>query len=292
MWIIKYKKIFLSFSAMLVIGAIVVTAVFGIQTTIEFAGGSVTEVVYETRPELDQVKTILDGFDFEAQVQNFGEHGVIIRTRELTEADRGVLLAALEINEQVPELERFSTIGPTIGQELRRKAILALILVALAIVIYIAFVFRRVSKPVSSWKYGVIAIIALLHDVLIPIGIFALLGREVGTLFVVGLLSILGLSVNDTIVVFDRVRENLGDADHPEEDFDTIVGQSLQQTIARSINTSLTLLVVLITLFVAGPPATRDLALVLFIGTILGTYSSIFVASPLLTLFKPKTTGK
>lgn len=288
MWVIKYKKFFLAFSALLVIASIVIVAVKGLSLTVEFAGGTVTEVAYEDRPDIEVVKDALAGFDFEAQIQNFGEQGVIIRTRELTEADRGVLLAALELNDQVPELERLNTVGPTIGKELRSKAILSLILVAFAIVLYVAFVFRKVSKPVSSWKYGVLAVVALLHDVIIPLGIFALLGKEVGTLFVVGLLSILGLSVNDTIVVFDRVRENLREDDDPEEDFDDIVGTSLSQTFARSINTSLTLLVVLVALWVTGPDATKDLALVLFIGTLVGTYSSIFLASPLLTLWKPK----
>lgn len=289
MWIIKHKKIFLLISAALVLASIIVTVAKGINLSIEFTGGSVTEVSYNERPEIEMIKTALSGFDFSAQIQNFGENNVIIRTRELSEADRGVLLAALEIEEQVPTLERFNTVGPTIGKELRSKAILALILVMAAIVLFVAFVFRRVSKPISSWKYGLIAVLALLHDVIIPLGIFALFGKEVSTLFVVGLLSILGLSVNDTIVVFDRIRENLRNGqDEAVENFDATVGTSLRQTIARSLNTSLTLVVVLLALWIVGPVATRDLALVLLIGTILGTYSSIFVASPLLALWNKK----
>lgn len=271
------------------LASIVVIAVKGLDLNIEFTGGSITEVSYEERPSVDLVKSALTAFDFEAQVQNLGDSSVIIRTRELAEADRGVLLAALEIDGQVPELERLNTIGPTIGKELREKAILSLILVAIAIVLFIAFAFRRVAKPVSSWKYGVIAVIALLHDVLIPLGVFSLLDKEIGTLFVVGLLSILGLSVNDTIVVFDRIRENLQEhKDDAEESFNSIVGISLRQTIARSINTSATLIAVLLALVLVGPFATRDLAFVLLIGTVLGTYSSIFLASPLLTLLTKK----
>jgi preprotein translocase subunit SecF len=248
------------------------------------------EVSYDERPMLGEVNQVLDGFDFQHNVQPFGESSLIIRTRELSEADRGVLEAAIAIDGHEPNVERFNAVGPSIGKELRTKAIIALTLVAVAIVLFVALVFRHVSKPVSSWKYGIIAVFALLHDVLIPLGIFALLDKDITSLFVVGLLSILGLSVNDTIVVFDRIRENLRDQNEedPYESFDNTVGSALKQTITRSINTSLTLVVVLLVLWIVGPFATRDLALVLLIGTVLGTYSSIFLASPLLVFWKGK----
>ena len=284
MFIIKNKWIFIAIATLLSITAIVVVSVKGLNLGIEFTGGSVVEVSYEQAPDLETVNTALSGFDFNALVQPFGEDGYIIRTRELTEADRGVLLAAIEIGEQVPQLERFNTIGPTIGSELRSKALLSIILVALAIIIFIAFAFRKVAEPVSSWKYGMIAVVALAHDVLIPLGIFALLGKEATTLLVVGLLSIIGLSVNDTIVVFDRTRENLNEnkSENNKEPFAQTVGRAIMQTMARSINTSLTLIAVLAALLVFGPAATKDLALVLLLGTFCGTYSSIFLASPLL----------
>ena len=284
MFIIKQKWVFIIIAAVLSLAAIVVISVKGLNLGIEFTGGSIVEVSYDQAPALADVNAALSGFDFNSLVQPFGENGYIIRTRELTEADRSMLLAALTTDEHVPQLERFNTIGPTIGSELRSKALLSIILVALAIILFIAFAFRKVTKPVSSWKYGIIAVIALVHDVIIPLGIFALLGKEATTLLVVGLLSIIGLSVNDTIVVFDRTRENLSDnhSEKNKEPFSQTVGRAIKQTMARSINTSLTLIVVLIALMAFGPHATQDLAFVLLLGIIFGTYSSIFLASPLL----------
>jgi len=287
MFIIRHKWIFVGIATFLVVASIVVIVIKGLNPGIEFAGGTVAEISYETAPSSSEIATALVGFDFSPIVQPYGDKHYIIRTRELSETDRGMLLAALEINGQTPSLERFNTIGPTVGKELRSKAILAVILVALAIILFIAFAFRKVTEPVSSWKYGIIAVVALVHDVIIPLAIFALLGREANTLLVVGLLSILGLSVNDTIVVFDRIRENLtiNQSDRVAESFSVTVGRAITQTMVRSINTSMTILFVLAVLFFWGPAATQDLALVLFLGTFFGTYSSIFVASPLLVMW-------
>lgn len=287
MFIIRYKKIFLSIALVLVLASAVIFAIKGLDVSVDFTGGSVVEVSYDTPPAAPVVQQALGAYDFNASVQQLGENNYIIRTRELSEADRGVLLAALEVDGSTPSIERFNTVGPTIGKELQQKAIIALVLVAIAIVLYIAFVFRKVSEPVSSWKYGLIAVAALVHDVIIPVGIFALFDIPVSSLFVVGLLSILGLSVNDTIIVFDRIRENLknNQEEKVEESFADTVGRALRQTMARSINTSITLLVVLGALFAVGPVATRELSLVLLIGTFFGTYSSIFIASPLLVLW-------
>ncbi len=290
MFIIKNKWIFITIAAILSLAAVVVISVKGLNLGIEFTGGSIVEVSYEEAPELATVNAALAGFDFNALVQPFGDDGYIIRTRELTEADRGVLMASLELNEQIPQLERFNTIGPTIGSELRSKALLSIILVAIAIIFFIAFAFRKVAEPVSSWKYGLIAVMALAHDVIIPLGIFALVGKEATTLLVVGLLSIIGLSVNDTIVVFDRTRENLNEnaSENNKESFAKTVGRAIRQTMARSINTSLTLIAVLSALLIFGPDATKDLAFILLLGTFFGTYSSIFLASPLLVAWNKK----
>jgi preprotein translocase subunit SecF len=180
----------------------------------------------------------------------------------------------------------FDSIGPSVGKELTSKAIMAIILVSLAIICFIAFAFRKVSKPVSSWKYGIIAVITLFHDVAIPVGVFTLLshfqGVEVDTLFVVAVLTILGLSVSDTIVVFDRIRENL--RNRVSTSFDETVGRSLEQSYVRSICTSLTVILVLLSLFFFGPSSTKYFALMLTAGMFFGTYSSIFLASPLLVL--------
>jgi preprotein translocase subunit SecF len=287
MFVIRNKWIFIAIAGILGLLALGVILVKGINMGIEFTGGSIVEVSYTELPTLDQVNTAIADFDDHAVVQPFGDHGYVIRTQELTESDREILLQSLEINGQSPQLERFNTVGPTIGKELRAKALWAMILVLLAIVFFIAFAFRQVSEPVSSWKYGIIAIITLAFDVIIPLGIFVLLGKEATTLLVVGLLSILGLSVNDTIVIFDRIRENLKDnlENKGKEKFDVLIGKAIKQTMARSINTSLTLVLVLVALVVFGPTATQDLALVLLLGTFFGAYSSIFLASPLLIVW-------
>ncbi|MBU2575577.1 protein translocase subunit SecF, partial [Patescibacteria group bacterium] len=189
----------------------------------------------------------------------------------------------------VVEEMRFESIGPIIGQELQDKAVRAILTVLIAIVLYIAWAFRKVSDPVSSWKYGITAIIALAHDVIIPTGIFVVLGVlynvEIDILFVTAVLTILGFSVNDTIVVFDRTRENLA-RDHHKHDFDWIVNKSVNETIRRSIYTSFTTFVVLFAIYLYGGDTIKNFALALMIGVVVGTYSSIFLASPLLVVWE------
>lgn len=295
MFVVKYRKFFVGLSLLLMVVSAALVGKFGMNYGIDFTGGSVLEVSYAgERPEMDVLRQAVAEAGFtDARVQVFGEDSVIVRSPELDDTARGEMVAALSLGDtESVTMERFNTVGPTIGKELREKALIALIVVALAIIVFVAYAFRKVSKPVSSWTYGLAAVIALVHDVIIPIGIFALLGKEIDTLFVVGLLSILGLSVNDTIVVFDRIRENISAHGKKGKEamrhFDRVVGDSLKQTVARSINTSLTLVVVLAVLLTVGPVATRELALVLLIGTIVGTYSSIFFASPLLLAFVSK----
>ncbi len=289
--IIKYKKIFLGISTALVLAALVVIGIKGLDYGIEFTGGAVLEMSYSERPEIDSVKKALTENGFDVDVQKFGENSYVVKTQDVSEEGRKSLIKAMKSVGTEPSVERFNSIGPSVGRELRTKSLYALIFVSLGIVLFVAYAFRHVSKPVSSWKYGVVAVIALLHDIIIPIGILTLLGTEINTLYVVGLLSILGLSVNDTIVVFDRIRENLGHNNETKtkEAFDDTVGHAINSTIARSIFTSLTLVVVLFALYYVGPVATRTLALVLLLGTVVGTYSSIFLASPLLTYMTGKS---
>lgn len=196
------------------------------------------------------------------------------------------------INQQVIEVpdvleERFETIGAAISAHLRERSMYAAVGVVLAIIIYIGYAFRRVSKPVQSWKYGVAAIIALVHDVVITMGVFAVLGHyfgvEIGIPFVVALLTIMGYSVNDTIVVFDRVRENL--IKRGSDKFDETVNMGVTQSITRSINTALTTLLVLVALFVFGGDSIHYFSLALIVGITVGTYSSIFLASPILVVW-------
>lgn len=289
MFIIKNKFIFLTISAIIVLGSIAAVLVYGLRLGIDFKGGTLLEVNYTAgRPDTSLVAGVLqkDALS-DAVVQEEGTTGLSVKSRPLSETERTTLVSDLSIEGKYPLTQTsFTSIGPSVGRELSKKAIVAVIVVVIAIVLYIAFAFRGVSKPVSSWKYGLIAIATLVHDIAIPSGVFALLGHfqgaEVNTLFVVALLTVLGISVSDTIVVFDRIRENL--KNHTASTFSETVGKSLNQTFVRSINTSLTVILVLLCLFFFGPAATKDFALVLIVGMFFGTYSSIFVASPLLVI--------
>ncbi|MBP9711996.1 MAG: protein translocase subunit SecF [Candidatus Pacebacteria bacterium] len=289
MFIIKHKKIFIAISTLLVIASIISLFVFGLKVGIDFKGGALMEVVYENnRPTQVDIESSLAKLDLGAVlVQPTGDTGYIIKTRDITEAEHLSILSLLATGGQKIEEKSFNSVGPSVGAELTRKAIIAIVLVSLAIICFIAFAFRRVSKPVSSWRYGFIAIVTLLHDVIIPVGMFVVLshyyGAELDTLFVVAVLTILGLSVSDTIVIFDRIRENLKNATGNVKDkFSEIVGVSVEQSFARSIATSLTVILVLLALFFFGPSTTRYFALMLTTGMFFGTYSSIFLASPLL----------
>jgi preprotein translocase subunit SecF len=291
MWVIKNRKIFLALSGLFVLGALFLVFIDGLKFGIEFKGGSLMEVEYvDERPEINLINSEVEKLSFgEFLVQPTEEKGVFIKTRNLQEDERVSLVSALSFDGQKEIVEKsFTSIGPSVGRELERKSLIALIVVSIAIILFIAYTFRAVSKPVSSWKYGIIAIITLLHDVIIATGAFALMGKlmgaEVDTLFVVALLTILGLSVNDTIVVFDRVRENL--SRKVSEDFKVVVGKSLDETFTRSINTSVSTIIVLIALFIWGPETTKVFAMTLAVGMFFGSYSSVFLASPLLVLFE------
>lgn len=299
MFIIKHKKIFLGVSILLVLLSFISLVVFGLNPGIDFKGGAITEVVYEgLRPSQEKVITDLESLNLgTVLVQPTGEQGYIIKSRDLNEVEHGVLLAKLNEGGSLAKETGFNSIGPTVGKELTRKAIVAVVLVSLAIICFIAFAFRGVSRPVSSWKYGLIAIITLLHDVLIPVGIFAVLshytGVELDTLFVVAVLTILGLSVSDTIVIFDRIRENLNkEANIAKANFSEIVGRSLSQSFVRSISTSLTVILVLLALVFFGPESTKYFAIMLTAGMFFGTYSSIFLASPLLVFTSERQVQK
>ncbi len=292
MFVLKYKKIFIGLSVTLVVLSLILLFVFGLRVGIDFKGGALSEVVYTTeRPESAALNEPLNALGFgPVLLQPTGDKGYLIKTRDLSDSEHKLLLEVLSQKNKYPLSEQsFNSIGPSVGKELTRKAIFSVVLVSLAIILFIAFAFRKVSRPVSSWKYGIIAIITLLHDVIIPVGIFVLLshylGVEADTLFVVAILTILGLSLSDTIVIFDRIRENLRDqALHSKMKFGEIVGKSLDQSYARSIATSLTVILVLLALFFFGPATTKYFALMLAAGMFFGTYSSIFLASPLLVL--------
>lgn len=295
MFIIKNRKIFYIFSGVLIISSFISLLVWGLQLGIDFKGGSVIEVRYtETRPETEIIRNNMATLAEKISLGNYvlqtvGDTDYSIKSRLVTDAERQQIENAFSNNgEMKTELKRVNSIGPLIGKEAAQKAIISVILVILFIVLFITFAFRKVSLPVKSWKYGLMAVVALAHDVIIPIGVFSILGHylgyEVDTLFVTALLVILGFSIHDTIVVYDRIRENLSHSNHDKDkkSFEVIVGESVSQTFIRSVNTSMSTILALIVLYFLGPEATKHFSLALIIGVAVGTYSSIFIASALL----------
>lgn len=296
MFIIKHRTIFFTIAALVVGASVLATAIFGIRPSIEFTGGTLIEIGYgNARPDKALLEEKFEALDVDLgaySLRPFGDDAFLLRVRELTVEERAAVMDAATLDGTVkPELRRQNTVGPTIGGELQNKAFVALGVVILMTIVYVAFAFREVSEPVSSWKYGLIAIVTLVHDVVVPMGVFAVVGHYVGAaeadvLFVTALLTILGYSVNDTIVIFDRIRENLKknkDAE-VEEDFRITVGNSLEQTFVRSFNTSVTVLFVVVAILLFGGSATFYFALALTAGVVAGTYSSLFLAAPLLVL--------
>lgn len=287
MKIINNRKIFYAFSSILVVASLVSLVVWGLNPGVDFTGGTLIDVAYSSgRPDQAAVIEALQAIDPTVSVRPSGENEFIIRMKAIDENEHAAVKDALTLGGTAQPIEKtFDSIGPILGREALVKAYWSIALVILGIVLYITFAFRKVSEPVSSWKYGLVAIAALVHDVIIPTGVFSILGHfagyEVDTLFVTALLVILGFSVHDTIVVFDRVRENLRHAS-AKKPFAEVVGESISQTFTRSINTSMTTLIALVVLYFVGGPSTQHFSLVLIIGIAAGTYSSIFIGSPLL----------
>lgn len=297
MFIIRYRRLFVSLSTALVLACVVAVSVFGLKPSIDFTGGTLLEVSRGTA-EQASVETLVEAVASGPASVRPTNDTFIVRTATLSPDQIATIEAALAETGSGATLIRTSTIGPSLGEELFQKALIAILLVSLGIMLFIAVAFWRVSKPVSSWVYGLVTLGTLAHDVLIPAGVFALLGVfagvEVDALFVVALLTVLGYSVNDTIVVLDRVRENLkrNQEQNRHEEFERTVGRSLTQTYARSINTSLTTIVVLLALFFFGGSQTEDFALALLLGVAAGAYSSIFFAAPLLVMIGERTKKK
>ncbi|TSC70037.1 MAG: preprotein translocase subunit SecF [Parcubacteria group bacterium Gr01-1014_46] len=288
MFIVNNRKFFFVLSAVLVLGSIASIWMYGFNLGIDFKGGSILEVSYtNTRPELETVKTGLDNLGLGNYILTpSGDKNFVLKTRDLSPTEKVVVMGAFQKDpSNVAKEERFNSLGPVVGSQLKNKAMVAISIVIICIVLFITFAFRKVSQPVASWKYGLATIVALAHDVIIPTGIFVAWthfnGGEIDLLFVTALLAILGYSVHDTIVVFDRVRENLREGNN-KKSFQETVGESVTQTFGRSINTSLTIFISLAALYFLGGETTKDFAFVLLVGVIAGTYSSIFVASPLL----------
>lgn len=282
---VKYSKFYYAISGILIAAAIVSLFVYGLRFGIEFTGGSTMEVDFqEQRPTNEEIKESLRGFNLgEIIIQPFGSKGAILQFEGVDEKTHQQILS--ELNKLTLTQEKsFQYIGPSVGQELRNKTLLASILALLAITLYISFAFRKVSKPVSSWKYGITSLIALSHDILIPLGVFSVLGMmynvEITIPIIAALLTVLGFSVHDTIVIFDRIRENILRRGMGE--FEETVNLSLNQTVGRSISTVFSTLIVLMAVFFFGGETLRYFSLALIIGIASGAYSSIFIAGPLL----------
>lgn len=314
MFAITYRKIFLAIATVVMVGSALIVLTLGLKPGIDFTGGSLTEVVYTEAPAQSAIEEglaplELGGISVRETIADDGRAGYIIRTRDLTDDERTSLDETISSVGSEADIIRYTSIGPVIGQELKDKAGWAVFGVVSIIVLYVAFAFAGIGTPVSSWVYGMITILVLVHDVLLPTAVMSLLGHFVGTevdvLFVMAVLAVLGYSVNDTIVVFDRVRENLklNRTEHRKKHtepgglvreevtytltkpYDEIVGSAVSETMARSINTSLTTLLALLALYFFGGATTQTFTLVLLVGVIAGTYSSICIASPFVVTY-------
>jgi preprotein translocase subunit SecF len=281
----KYRTIYFIFSAILIAGSITAIVMYGLKPGIDFTGGSILEISYQTdRPSNEEINKELSGIDLGlASIQPTGDKGVILRMKEISSDTHNEVLNRLGKDENKIEEIRFEAIGPTIGNELRSKTVIVAVLALLAMFIYIALAFRRIQRPLKSWQYGVSTIVTLFHDIIIPLGVFAVLGKyygvEITIPIIAALLTVLGSSINNTIVVFDRMRENLL---RGGESFEEIADRSLNQTLTRQLNTSLTILFTLFALYLFGGETLKYFALALILGTVAGTYSSFFVSGPLL----------
>ena len=279
--IVKYRKIYFFFSFLVILSSIVVLFLFGLKAGIDFTGGSILELEYiEERPKNEKILADLEGIDIgTVTIQPVDQKGVILRMRDISEENHQEILLALEGAEE----KRFESIGPVIGRELKEKTRIVVVLALFSMIAYIALAFRRVQKPVKSWEYGIISVFALFHDLLIPLAVFSVLGElylvEISIPVITAFLAVLGYSINNTVVVFDRIRENIFRRDLS---FEEIVNKSISQTLTRQINTSLTTLFVALSIFFFGGETLKYFALVLVIGITAGTYSSIFLAGPIL----------
>ena len=283
---LKHRKIYYTLSLVLVIASVISLASFGLNFGIDFTGGSIMDIEFrDGRPSHEEIRFALGETDLgEIIIQDIGDAGLILRFKNIEETVHADVSEKLKSLGEFDE-RGFQSIGPVIGEETKRKSIWAVSLVFIMILVYVAWAFRRVSFPLKSWKYGVVALITLFHDVLITVGIFSVIGHflnvEVGAPFIAALLTILGYSVNDTIVIFDRIRENVL-RQGSIFNFADVINRSVKQTYVRSLNTSLTTLFVLLAIFFFGGVTIKYFVLLLIIGVTVGTYSSLFLASPLL----------
>jgi preprotein translocase subunit SecF len=296
--IIGKKWLYFLFSGLIILPGLISLALWGVRPAIDFSGGTLIEVQsprFKVQSEKDELKKIIEAQKIEiGSITHSGDDSYLLRLKPIDKSQNDKLQE--EMVKQFGEIKeiRFETVGPSIGRETTENAIKAVIVASVAIILYIAFAFRTVPKPYSSLKFGICAVMALIHDVLVIVGLFSLFGHyfkvEIDSLFITALLTIMGFSVHDTIVVFDRIRENLKKM--PNSSFATVVNESIIQTLARSLSTTLTVLFTLLALFLFGGESIRWFVVALLIGITSGTYSSIFNAAPLLVVWEEKTHRK
>ncbi len=289
--IIKHRKIYYLISLALIVPGIISLFMWGLNLSIEFTGGSRMTLLFPQTVN-EEINTAIRNAYEESKVEvsslQPSGNAVIVRSTPILEKQDEKILQVLKKEYPQVQKESFETIGPTIGDEITRKAFYSVLLASALIVLYIAISFRKVPKPASSWRFGIGAVAALLHDVLLLVGVFSILGHflnvEIDSLFITALLTVMGFSVHDTIVVYDRIRENLLRTSGVT--FERVVNESILQTFTRSINTSVTALLVLLTLLLFGGESVRWFVVALLIGIASGTYSSIFNAAPLLVTWQ------
>jgi preprotein translocase subunit SecF len=287
--IVKHRYLYFGISLLVIIPGLIALIVWGLPLGIDFKGGSFLDVRFDngTVPQPAQVAAIYteNGFS-DSIVQTTGENGIVIRSLEMTDAQRNQLVSEMETRfNSTITVQRFESVGPSVGQEVAKRAAGAVGLAALGILLYITYAFRGVP---NAFRFGVAAIIAMLHDVAVVLGVEAIIAHffhwEVDSLFLTALLTVIGFSVHDTIVVFDRIRENLNI--YRKLPYETVVNHSIVQTLVRSINTQLTVMLVLLSLAMFGGITIRHFVIILLVGVFSGTYSSIFNASPILVVWE------
>lgn len=289
--IIGKRNWYFLFSILVIIPGLVALYLWGLNLSIEFTGGSRITLAFKEKVTSEQAKKIEDVLRNEKIKVSTVERSnniVFIRSEQIDQKKNNSFINNLKEEIKDFDQKEFETIGPSIGAEIASNAVKAIVLACVLIVIYITWAFRSVPKPASSFRFGVCAVVALVHDVLVIVGIFAILGHffgvEIDSLFVTAVLTIIGFSVHDTIVVFDRIRENL--KRRGSQNFENIVNDSILQTLDRSVNTSLTVVLVLVALLLFGGESIRWFVVALLLGIVSGTYSSIFNAAPLLVVWQ------
>lgn len=269
----KHRKFALTLSLVLVLASLALLMTKGLNLGIDFTGGNVIQTEFETRPDIADVRNVISSIVAKgAMIQNFGEKGIIIRTNEDTEKSREDVIKAMAAKYPGMKVTGFEKVGPVVGGELRRQAIIGVTIALAAILIYITLRFQ--------FRFAVVSVVPLVHDVIIALGFFSVTQMEIGSSFIAAILTIVGYSLNNTIIILDRVRENWGTLSR--EGIVNLVNKSLNQTLARTINTTLTTLFPVVALCVWGGPVLMAFSYAMLVGMIAGTWSSMMIATGLL----------